>query len=342
MQCVTGAINDCIELIVSSKVYFKSQQWLHSVANNIGVSSMKNCVLVLLCLACSFVVSASEPKDPFKKIDPECDVWVASRHTITTQVQTPVFVVLMNVREIGAPRDVALYFPESVNLNDELDDMLDQTMAEKMRETVRRQMTEQQAPIDKWAPIKQVPRYEDDNFAAPTEPGYYWANSVADLDASEDLLRKFRTLVVVARKKNGSLAVMQAGSTYAAPLNEFGRWSRGLSIKSVTGTHKPKGPLPPVKARVAPVSNLPPNLLKNLELAKNGKPQREELPEVPQAEVKKGDWYLVEEHSGKKYAGIAIGDGAYVFESIRTDPEGDYQRFTIHIADTFRVRGPVW
>lgn len=191
---------------------------------------MKNLVLSVLYL---LVCGVGFAEDPFSKIDPECDVWVAKWKTTTTQEQVPVFLTLMNVREIGADREVALYFPESVNLDDELDAMPDQKMAEKVRDTVYQQMESRQGTIDRWVPIKQVPRFEDDNFAAPTAPGYYWANSVVDLDAPEDLLRKFRTLVVVVKKKNGTLAVMRAGSTFAAPLNEFGRWSRGLSIKSI-------------------------------------------------------------------------------------------------------------
>lgn len=287
-------------------------------------------------------VAKDEVVDPFAKIDPECDVWVAKWKTITTQEQVPVFLTLMNVRELGAPREVALYFPESVDLNDNLDAMPDQKMADKVRDTVYAQMEERQGTIDKWVPIKQVPRYDADNFDAPTAPGYYWVNSIADADAPEELLRRTRMFVVVTKKKDGSLAVMQAGSTFAAPLNEYVRWSRGMSIESVTGVRRPTGPQPPVKARSVPVSSLPPDVLRNLERANRGEPQVSEPPEVAEKDVKKNTWYLVERHTGKWYAGIAYNDGAYIFHSIRTDEDGYFQSFQIHMADVKSVRGPLF
>lgn len=199
----------------------------------------KKCGLffVLIGVVCCVVVSA---EDAFRKIDPDCYVWIARRKTITTQVQPLLFVTLQNVRGLGEERVVSLYFPENVNLDDELEAMKDRSMAEKVRATVLRQMNERQKPISEWIPVAPVKRLDGENLKEPTLPGYYWANLRIDSDNGEEYLRMSRVLVVVARKKNGTLAAMQSGSTYAAPLKDYCRWGGRVSVEKANDGKLPR------------------------------------------------------------------------------------------------------
>lgn len=191
---------------------------------------------VLLGTVCCACISA---EDAFKKIDPDCYVWIVRRKTLTTQVQPLLFVTLQNVRGLGEPRVVSLYFPESVNLDDELKAMQDRQMAEKVRETILRQMNERQKPISEWIPVAPVKDFGGD-FHEPNKPGYYMVNLTVDRDENKEYRQQARLFVVVARKKNGTLAAMQAGSTYAAPLNEYCRWSHRISVDRANDGTLPK------------------------------------------------------------------------------------------------------
>lgn len=186
---------------------------------------MKLVIMLLTLMFCSSVFS----EDRFEKIDPNCDVWVARRG-----MSEPEFVILMKVREPGHPDEVWPYFP----------DMADK---EDISDKDRLRLIARIGTINDWTPIKPVPRFDDEKLAEPTQPGYYWCNEIFDLEIAEDperskltqtkdVIKHTRKLVLVIKKKDGSLGAMQFGRTFVFPLKEFGRWSRGLSVKSIIET----------------------------------------------------------------------------------------------------------
>lgn len=228
--------------------------------------------MVGLFLACCCVNCFAE--DAFKKIDPDCDVWIANRKRTAT-VFVPEFVTLVRVRGLGEPREVWPYFPQVIDREETLAAIPDEKTRQEYLETSDRILEEKITAVDEWTPFKPVPRFDSDNFSAPTKPGYYWCHVLVDFDLvknDQEMLRLTRILVLVVQKKNGSLGAMRAGSSRVAPLAEFVRWSRGLSIKSITGVNAQNES----SVRRVPVSSLPPGLLKNLERARKGEPQKEE------------------------------------------------------------------
>lgn len=197
--------------------------------------------LCLVCLFCSFVL-AEDAIDRFAKIDPNCTVWVADHSGMRDVVELE-FVTLGTVREPGHSREVFPYFPELADTQDSIENLPAEEQ-EWAREKVYKSMEMKSSDVKNWVPVAKVPEYYSDNFLAPTAPGFYWANSRIDLEMGKDpevakrlgvadIVRETRKLVVVVKKQDGSLGAMESGRLFVAPLNEFGRWSRGISVKSV-------------------------------------------------------------------------------------------------------------